>query len=110
MRDFIASHPRIAVPIFVALLGVISFAIFDPIREFFIRAKLVGTLDPERWGIIRWLKRETLERLGLRNVKTKAQDTGIEQQRREAKEQLENWLKDIPSELGRARPRRRAQI
>ncbi|KAK4049700.1 mitochondrial escape protein 2 [Microbotryomycetes sp. JL201] len=98
-RDFITSHPRISIPLLVALLGTLSVSMFDPIREFFVKSHVQGTFDAERWTIIKWLKKETIGRLGLSRTNkyaTSSTDTGIEKQRAEARAQLENWLKDVP--------------
>ncbi|GAA5828532.1 hypothetical protein JCM11251_000838 [Rhodosporidiobolus azoricus] len=100
VKDWITSHPRITIPALVALLGTISYAIFDPIREFFIQSKIEGTFDADQWVVVRWLKKETLGRLGFtgKQVGTleNATATGIEKEREEAKQQLEGWLKDVP--------------
>jgi hypothetical protein len=35
--DWLTNHPRIVVPIIAALLAAFTVAVFDPIREFFVR-------------------------------------------------------------------------
>lgn len=40
VRDFFVNHPRIAIPLLIALLSVVAVLIFDPIREFSIRQKI----------------------------------------------------------------------
>ncbi|KDE03772.1 hypothetical protein MVLG_05774 [Microbotryum lychnidis-dioicae p1A1 Lamole] len=98
IKDFVTTHPRIVIPLIVALLGAISLQVFDPIREFFVSAHVEGTFDSDRWTIVRWLKRETLGRLGLTKYRTLdgAEKTGIEREREAAKEQLLTWLRDAP--------------
>lgn len=124
VRDFLSGHPRIAIPLIVALLGTLSYAVFDPIREFFVKvrsrwrvpspasamarltftsppraraqAHVEGTFDTDRWAAISWLKRETLGRLGLTRGTMRSASTGIEKEREEAKEKMVNWLKDGP--------------
>ncbi|GAA5851864.1 hypothetical protein JCM8547_000081 [Rhodosporidiobolus lusitaniae] len=100
IKDWITSHPRITIPILVALLGGLGTYAFDPIREWFVKNKVQGTFDAEQWVVVRWLKKETLGRLGLtgRTALTleQATGTGIEKERQEAKEQLETWLRDVP--------------
>ncbi|KAM0787058.1 hypothetical protein ACM66B_006321 [Microbotryomycetes sp. NB124-2] len=98
-RDFITSHPRISIPLLVALLGTLSVSMFDPIREFFVKSHVQGTFDTDKWLVVKWLKKETLGRLGLSRQSqyaTTSAGTGIEKQRAEARTQLENWLKDVP--------------
>lgn len=48
-------------PVIIALIGVLSWAVFDPIRTFAIRAKVDGTLDARK-RFVGWLKMETLGR------------------------------------------------
>ncbi|GAA5872893.1 hypothetical protein JCM1840_005881 [Sporobolomyces johnsonii] len=103
-KEFVTSHPRITLPLLVALLGGVSYAVFDPVREFFVRAKVERTFEAERWGAVRWLKRETIGRLGStlegfgfgRDKGAEGQVSGIEREREEAREQVEGWLKDVP--------------
>lgn len=101
LKDFAANHPRITIPLLVALLGSLSYFVWDPIRETVVKAKVEGTLDANRWRIVRWVKRETLGRLGLSGEGSEADAlaagrTGIEEERQQAKEQLSTWLKDVP--------------
>lgn len=98
-RDWVAGHPKIVLPLVVALLGTISYAIFDPVREFFVQAKVTGTFDADQWRAVKWLKKETLGRLGLSSTGTNATEggmSGIEKEREDAKEDLKNWLKGTP--------------
>lgn len=62
IKDWATSHPRIMLPLIVALLGGLSYAIFDPIREFCVKRKVDGTWEASRWKVVSWLKRETLGR------------------------------------------------
>ncbi|KAG0655356.1 mitochondrial escape protein 2 [Rhodotorula mucilaginosa] len=102
IKDFAANHPRITIPLLVALIGSLSYFVWDPIRETVVKAKVEGTLDANRWRVVRWVKRETLGRLGLSGGKNDldaaaaAGRTGIEEERQQAKEQLSTWLKDVP--------------
>lgn len=68
------SHPRIVIPILAVLAGGLSYAIFDPIRSFFIKSKVSGLFDPDRYRFTKWLKRETIGRL---NDLDRKLDTGI---------------------------------
>ncbi|GAA5900008.1 Yme2p [Sporobolomyces salmoneus] len=98
-RDWVASHPKIVLPLVVALLGTISYAVFDPVREFFVQAKVTGTFDADQWRAVKWLKKETLGRLGLTSSGRNALEggmSGIEKEREDAKEDLKNWLKGNP--------------
>jgi predicted AAA+ superfamily ATPase len=97
IRDWMANHPRIVLPIMAVLLGGLSFLIFDPIRAWFIESKVQGRFDLSKYRAFAWLRRETLGRLGLdRTAKTDRQITGIEKERQEAASLLDSWLKDWP--------------
>ena len=81
------------------MLGTISYAVFDPIREFFVTAKVTGTFDADKWRAVKWLKKETLGRLGLTlydDGKKGGMMSGIEKEREEAKQDLKTWLKGSP--------------
>lgn len=62
--DWMTAHPRIVIPIVAVLAGGLSYAIFDPIRAFFVKAKASHMFDLERYRLTKWLKRETIARLG----------------------------------------------
>lgn len=98
IKDFITGHPRISIPVLFALLGTISFLVFDPIREMAVKTHVQGTFDADKWRIISWLKRETLGRLGFAQAKGTSNLSGVERERAEARDTLEGWLRDSPSE------------
>ncbi|KAG8884079.1 mitochondrial escape protein 2 [Tulasnella sp. 331] len=45
IRDWMSAHPRIVLPIAAFLLGSLTYTVFDPIRSFFIKLKVLGWLD-----------------------------------------------------------------
>lgn len=104
------THPRIVIPILAVLAGGLSYAIFDPIRAFFVRSKVEGLFNLEQYRMFKWLKRETVGRLGLDTtfgIMSRRRDgagddadavtgTGIEREREEAAEKLGLWIKDMP--------------
>lgn len=45
IRDWLASHPKIALPIILTLLGTLTYAIFDPIRSLMIQGKIEEWFD-----------------------------------------------------------------
>ena len=97
-RKWLSDHPRITIPVLAVLLGGLSYLIFDPIRSWFVRAKVEGTFDADSYRALSWIKKETLGRLGLKSEKgdTLTNATGIEQERENAAHMLEEWLKDLP--------------
>lgn len=111
-RDWITSHPRIMLPLFVVVFGTLASFVFDPIRELFVKGKIEGNLEARNWRIVSWLKRETLGRsvvarggwnhalteirLGL-SMQTKAvSETGLERERATATALMDGWLRDAP--------------
>jgi len=97
VKDFVTGHPRISIPALIALLGVVSALVLDPVREVAVETHVKGTFDAEKYTLVRWLKRETLGRLGYNKPKTQSSMSGVERERAEAKEQLASWLKDTPN-------------
>ena len=114
-REWIASHPRIVIPLLAVLAGGLSYAIFDPIRSFFVKSHVSGLFDVEAYRLTKWLKKETIGRLGIdgrqllaglggRAISTKEEGdsdgavggTGIERERVEAADKLRLWLSDMP--------------
>jgi Cdc6-like AAA superfamily ATPase len=60
-------------------------------------AKVTGTFDADKWKAVKWLKKETLGRLGLTSTDDgKGGMSGIEKEREDAKMDLKNWLKGNP--------------
>jgi hypothetical protein len=108
------SHPRIVIPLIAVLAGSLSYAIFDPIRSFFVKSHVSGLFDVEAYRLTKWLKKETIGRLGIdgrqllaglggRALTTKQEEdegnavgTGIERERVEAADKLRLWLSDMP--------------
>ncbi|WWD16211.1 hypothetical protein CI109_100637 [Kwoniella shandongensis] len=57
IRDWISGHPRIALPVIAFLIGTLSYTFFDPIRAFFVRAKVEGVWDLEKYSLIQSLRK-----------------------------------------------------
>jgi hypothetical protein len=53
IRDWISGHPRIALPVLAFLIGTLSYTFFDPIRAFFVRSKLEGVWDLNKYTLIK---------------------------------------------------------
>lgn len=71
------AHPRIVIPIVAVLAGGLSYAIFDPIRAFFVKAKASHMFDLERYRLTKWLKRETIARLGDLSISSTGLSGGL---------------------------------
>lgn len=94
--DWMSSHPRIMFPILAFLLGGFTYAIFDPIRQFFIEAKLSGTFDLKHYRAYTWLKQNTVDLLRDDRDDKNAGDDIDWFERRAAKESIQGWLREEP--------------
>lgn len=57
-RKLLTDHPRISIPVLLALLATLTVFIFEPIRAFFVKKKVCGSnLGLERFAIYQWLIR-----------------------------------------------------
>ncbi|KAG8903451.1 mitochondrial escape protein 2 [Tulasnella sp. 403] len=57
VRNWLTSHPRIVLPIVAFLLGSLTYTVFDPIRSFFIKSKIMGWFDCQEWRIVKFMQR-----------------------------------------------------
>ncbi|KAK7746844.1 mitochondrial escape protein 2 [Cytospora paraplurivora] len=91
--DWMSNHPRIVIPIVAALLAAITVIIFDPIREFFIKAHIQKRFSLSDNKIFQWFKRQTNDILAFRRHKAEeAGMTALFTHRRDAIEQIQKWL------------------
>lgn len=79
------AHPRIVIPILAVLAGGLSYAIFDPIRAFFVKAKTSHMFDLERYRLTKWLKRETIARLGDLSISSTGLSGGLVHRKKQKK-------------------------
>jgi len=95
-RDWITGHPRIVVPIVVAILTAISVAVFDPIRTFFIRMHVTHGLHLEDQPVVKWIRTQLLRGYDIiRFNHPKVQDESLKavwEDRQEAIQQLQTWM------------------
>jgi hypothetical protein len=94
--DWMTNHPRIVIPILVALLTAASVAVFDPIRTFFIRMHITHGLHLEDQPIIKWVRGQLLRGYDIiRFRKDKREDENLMvvwEDRQGAINQLKTWL------------------
>lgn len=60
----IVDHPRISIPIILALFAAVAVFVFNPIRAFFVERKVTGTTlasSFENYSIVRWIQKVTRE-------------------------------------------------
>lgn len=93
IRDWLFSHPRIVIPIIAALLATLTVAIFDPVRTWFIEAKITHSLNFSESTYWRWLKKYTIGRLPRGRHHGEMGDLwAVWDERKESVEQLQDWL------------------
>lgn len=93
IRDWIVNHPRIVIPAVAALVATITVAVFDPIRTFFIKVHIDHSFNIKNSRVYKWFKRQTTDIFSFRL--RKSEQVGLHaiwSDRREAIEQLQNWL------------------
>lgn len=91
--DWISSHTRFVVPLVAALLAGITVIVFDPIREFSIKAHIEKRFSLSDNKIFQWFKRQTSDILAFRSHNV--EDAGLKTlftHRRDAIEQIQTWL------------------
>ncbi|KAF3184452.1 mitochondrial escape protein 2 [Orbilia oligospora] len=94
IRKWIIDHPKIVVPIILAVIAAIAIAVFDPIRTFFVEAHITHSLDfgSKAWT---WFKGAASTYLIL-NKKSGTEGTGdlsvLWEERKETVETVKSWL------------------
>ncbi|KAK3372900.1 RNA12 protein-domain-containing protein [Lasiosphaeria ovina] len=56
--DWISNHPRIVIPIVAAFLAAFTVAVFDPIREYFVKAHVQRSFEFTNSKLYKWFKRQ----------------------------------------------------
>ncbi|KAI2625279.1 RNA12 protein-domain-containing protein [Hypomontagnella submonticulosa] len=91
--EWISSHPRIVIPILVALLTGLTVVIFDPIRTFFIKAHVTHKFRLSNSRLYRWLRQQTTDILNLKREKSdQAGLDAIWTHRKDLIDQIQTWL------------------
>ncbi|KAF6819965.1 mitochondrial escape protein 2 [Colletotrichum sojae] len=92
--NWLSSHPRIVVPVVAALLAAITVAIFDPIREFFVKAHIQHSFRLSDNKLYMWVKSQTSDIFSsFGHKKTdKAGFNAVWQHRRDLIDLIQTWL------------------
>ncbi|KAJ9661653.1 mitochondrial escape protein 2 [Neophaeococcomyces mojaviensis] len=98
IRDWIASHPRIVLPIVAALIAAASVAVFDPIRTWMIRLHITHELHLDQNQYYLWLRRQLTRGYDYLRFKPKRnEDTSLNviwEDRHTQMEQLQTWMSE----------------
>lgn len=91
--SWITGHPRIVIPVVAALIAALTVIIFDPIREFFIKAHIQHKFRLTNSKLYKWFKRQTDDILSFR--RQKGEEAGLRAlftHRRDAIDSIRTWL------------------
>lgn len=91
--DWISNHPRIVIPVLVALLTGVTVAVFDPIRSFFVKAHISGKFRLDNSRVFRWVRKQTSDIFAFQ--REKAEQAGLEAiwtHRKDLIDQIQKWL------------------
>ncbi|KAL0063290.1 mitochondrial escape protein 2 [Marasmius tenuissimus] len=98
IRDWIAKHPKIVLPVIVFLLGTLTYTIFDPIRAWMVEGKMLDWFSLQEFKIYKWLRANTLDRLYTSHATdTSSGYDGTWKERKDAEASLNAYLTDLPS-------------
>ncbi|GHJ88128.1 hypothetical protein NliqN6_4530 [Naganishia liquefaciens] len=118
IRTWISTHPRIVIPVAAFLIGTLSYTFFDPIRAFFVKAKVDGYWNIEGYSIVKKLRglltsytgysfTDSAAKEGVSGVIPAAvfgddeqREEGVGKsawsEREEAEKQIVGWLGEVP--------------
>ncbi|KAJ1338264.1 RNA12-like protein [Microdochium nivale] len=91
--DWMSNHPRIVIPLLVALLTGLTVVIFDPIREFFVKAHVTRRFRLSDSRFYRWARQQTTDLFTFH--RDKSEQAGLEAiwtHRQDLIEQIRKWL------------------
>ncbi|KAM0286057.1 hypothetical protein ACHAQH_001065 [Verticillium albo-atrum] len=91
--NWISSHPRLVIPVVLGLVTAVTVAIFDPIRQFFVKAHIQQVFRLTDSRLYRWVKSQTTDLLSFGHKKAdSAGFNAVWNHRRDLIEQIQNWL------------------
>ncbi|KAI1178258.1 RNA12 protein [Nemania sp. FL0916] len=91
--DWLTNHPRIVIPVLVALLTGVTVVVFDPIRSFFVRAYISRKYHLSNSRAYRWLRQQTSDIFALRRGgDEQAGLNAVWSHRKDIIEQIQTWL------------------
>ncbi|KAG1842665.1 RNA12 protein-domain-containing protein [Suillus subalutaceus] len=99
IRDWLASHPRIVLPIIFFLLGTLTYTIFDPIRVLSVEGKMLNWFDYREYKLYKWFRANALDRFSLTSLAREdvSPQGDIWKERKDAESAVRSYLSDLPS-------------
>ncbi|KAK1761497.1 RNA12 protein-domain-containing protein [Echria macrotheca] len=73
--NWVTSHPRVVIPLIAAFLAAFTVVVFDPIREFFVKAHIQHVFEFTDSRLYKWFQRHTSDILAFR--KRKGEQAGL---------------------------------
>ncbi|CEI89500.1 hypothetical protein RMCBS344292_03855 [Rhizopus microsporus] len=96
VKDWLVNHPRITVPVIAAVFAGVTYAVFDPIRIFFVTSKVTQRFNPQEYALYRWLRKETWARLIPGDDRQPLPEGSAWADDFEQTEKLKSWLAERP--------------
>ncbi|KAF8426674.1 putative mitochondrial escape protein 2 [Tirmania nivea] len=94
LRNWIFSHPKIVIPALAAIIATITVAVFDPIRTWFIKAKVTGVLSLSEYEPFKWISRHTSNIFPFNHRPIPNANPLLLSERSSTIETLKSWLLD----------------
>lgn len=96
VRDWIVNHPRVVIPIVAAILAAITVIIFDPIRTFFIKIRIIPPLHLDESTAWQWIRKQASRANNMITFGKQRTESGgfnvIWDDRKSDIEQIRSWL------------------
>lgn len=92
--NWITNHPRIVIPLVAAFIAAFTVIVFDPIREFFIKAHVQKSFQISNSKLWKWFQRQTSDILSQIRQK-KAEQAGLNAlwtHRKDLIDNINTWL------------------
>ncbi|KAJ1974618.1 mitochondrial escape protein 2 [Dimargaris xerosporica] len=93
--NWLTSHPRLVLPFLAGAIVGIIYAIFDPIRIFFIESKILQRFSMDTYPALRRLGQQTLHRI-FSEWESDDRPHTMWAERQDARDRLEKWLNEVP--------------
>lgn len=98
LKDWLFSHPRITLPLLLALVTGITVAVFDPLRTWSIKAYITRAFHIEDNAVLLWFRRQgedlinRVKRFGGTREHANGGMDVVWEDRQEEIEKLQSWL------------------
>ncbi|KAJ7470384.1 RNA12 protein-domain-containing protein [Mycena latifolia] len=99
IQDWLASHPRIVLPIVVFLLGTLTYTIFDPVRSLMVQAKMQDWFAIREFRLYQWLRTKSMELRIFTPQPTASSAEEVWKERKQAEADVRAYLADWPSTI-----------